>query len=169
MLVVEGVEIRKHPMGPVPKWGPPVFRWQRTLAKNPLGVAPGMYTPKCAPQRAPCSGAVYLACFASARALGPGNSQVPPSHAPIIIWHNKIKTKRSHTRYTPPLDSFSRVQLPCGLSVLLFQQQGARARAEGASRACCTACIYGGGVVVVILGFSGNSRFLVGSRWPSFF
>ena len=83
--------------------GPPVFRWQRTLAKNPLGVAPDMYTPKCAPQRAPCSGAVYLACFASARALGPGNSQVPPSHAPII-WH-KIKTKRSHTRYTPPLDS----------------------------------------------------------------
>lgn len=83
--------------------GRAVFRWQRTLAKNPLGVAPDMYTPKCAPQRAPCSGAVYLACFASAHALGPGNSQVPPSHAPII-WH-KIKTKRSHTRYTSPLDS----------------------------------------------------------------
>ena len=70
-----------------------------------------------------------------------------------------------------PIEPFSRVQLPCGLSVLLFQQQGARARAEGASRACCTACIYGGGVVVVILGLSGNSRFwlaLVGHRTFSF-
>ena len=93
--------------------GPPVFRWQRTLAKNPLGVAPGMYTPKCAPQRAPCSGAAFLACFASARALGAGNSQVPPSCAPIIL--HKIKTKRSHTRNAPPLYSVF-LCLPFGVS-----------------------------------------------------
>ena len=73
--------------------GRAVFRWQRTLAKNPLGVAPDMYTPKCAPQRAPRSGAASQARFASARALGAGNSQVPPSGAPII-WH-KIKTKQN--------------------------------------------------------------------------
>ena len=97
--------------------GPPVFRWQRTLAKNPLGVAPDMYTPKCAPQRAPCSGAAFLACFASARALGAGNSQVPPSCAPIIL--HKIKTKRSHTRNAPPLYSVF-CALPFGVS--LFTQ-----------------------------------------------
>ena len=83
--------------------GPPVFRWQRTLAKNPLGVAPDMYTPKCAPQRAPRSGAASQARFASARALGAGNSQVPPSGAPII-WH-KIKTKQNPLWLARPLDS----------------------------------------------------------------
>ena len=51
-----------------PRSGRAVFRWQRTLAKNPLGVAPDMYTPKCAPQRAPCSGVGRQARFASARA-----------------------------------------------------------------------------------------------------
>ena len=97
--------------------GRAVFRWQRTLAKNPLGVAPDMYTPKCAPQRAACSGARHQARFASARAQGPGNSQVPPSCAPIIL--HKIKTKRSHTRNAPPLYSVF-CALPFGVS--LFTQ-----------------------------------------------
>ena len=97
--------------------GPPVFRWQRTLAKNPLGVAPDMYTPKCAPQRAPRSGAASQARFASARALGAGNSQVPPSGAPII-WH-KIKTKQNPLWLARPLDSVFRA-LPFGVS--LFTQ-----------------------------------------------
>ena len=83
--------------------GRAVFRWQRTLAKNPLGVAPDMYTPKCAPQRAPRSGAASQARFASARALGAGNSQVPPSCAPIIL--HKTKTKQNPLWYAPSPNS----------------------------------------------------------------
>ena len=76
---------------------------EATLAKNPLGVAPDMYTPKCAPQRAACSGARHQARFASARAQGPGNSQVPPSCAPIIC--HEIKTKQNPLWCRAPLDS----------------------------------------------------------------
>ena len=81
----------------------PFLKWLLPLAKNPLGVAPEMHTPKCAPQRAPCSGAASQARFASARALGAGNSHVPPSCAPITP--HKIKTKQNPLWLARPLDS----------------------------------------------------------------